>query len=377
MNRIILALLCTLIALLGVPPSAVGAAAGLQKIFIPTPASNLPNIGQWVASDSQLVYVLSDPSMGPPNDPNRGYTFRNFHPQFFLATLGNKHGHFTSSKPRLLFTGAKGKTIGLGSILGGWLVYEEYDSSNPGGPWKIFARNVATGRQVLVDSRDSEGVPSLTPPPRSDGHTIIWQTWTRLQGNVTSVVRTYNLVTGQRRLLAAGGSPKTWAYAGVVISGQQAVIEKDSFAQQHAQILLVNLITGQIRPLTGAGAANSEPWISGETVVWKVGWRFSNGRGIMVSNLESGTQKLIAGFNTEAPEITAGRYLIFSGGSTTRVKLYDTQAGSLQVLAPQNDGYGVGNVVRAADHVVLYDQGKPCGNPNFICPGRLVVTHLP
>lgn len=377
MQRAFFGLLCSMTLLANASSSSARATTALQRMFIPMPASNLPTSGEWVAGDSRLVYIVSDPLMGPPNDPNKGSYFRDFRARFFLVNLSRGGRHLKGSKPYEFLTGPTGMTIGLGSVLGGWLVYEAYDSYNPRGPWRIIARNIVTGRQVLLDSRDREGIPSLTPPPRSDGRTAIWQSWTRVRGSVTSVIRTYNFATGQRRVLLLGGAPTTWAYTGVAISGRRVIVEKDSFARRRAQILLADLVTGRIRPLTNAAQSNSEPWIEGDTAVWKVGWLFSNGRGITVLNVRTGFSRTIAGFNSEAPEIAAGRYVVFSSGGRTRVKLYDIRTGSLQVLAPRQDGYGVGNAVRAAGHVILYDEGKPCGDPNFVCPGRLVVTRVP
>lgn len=283
----------------------------------------------------------------------------------------------TASQPQPVYTGPRGVSIALGSALGDWLVYEEHDASDVGGPWEIVARNVNTGKAIVLDSRRREGVPSLTPAPRSDGHTVAWQSWTRIDARTVSVIRTYDLQTGERRLIARGGSPTTWAYTGVSISGQRVVIEKDQYSRKRGQILLFDLRSGKMSALTGARQSNSEPWISGDLVVWKVGWGFNNGRGIGVLNVRTNESRFVQAYRPDAPQTIANRYVVFSSLGTGKIRLYDATRGSSRVLAPTDDGYGVGEDVHAAGRIVLYDEGKPCGNPNFVCPGRLVVTRLP
>jgi hypothetical protein len=356
-------------------PSAVSAALS-QQTYIAMPATNMPDSG-WVASDSRVAYVLDNPLIGPGNNPNTGQFFHDYHAQVFLVDLRAAGGHFTTSQPRLLFTGPKGRSLALGSVLGGWLVYEAYTSTNIGGPWAINARNITTGKRIVIDTREMEGVPSLTPVPRSDGHTVAWQSWTTIQGRTTSVIRTYNLRTGQRTLVVHGGTPNTWAYTGVSISGQRLVIEKDQYKQQRSQIRLFDLHSGKMSTLSPAGQAASEPWISGDIAVWKIGWRFSNGKGVGLVNLRTGARKLLTAYNAEGPQTTANRFVAFASGGKTRVELYDILTGSRQVLAPISNGQIVGSVVHAADHILLYSQGKLCGDPNFVCPGQVVVLHLP
>lgn len=367
-----------LVSLLTIPfaflSSSVHAAPPMSSAYIPMPATNMPNNG-WVAGDTTLVYVGDDPLIGPRNNPNTGHYFKDFHAQVFTARLKVRNQRLVVGPLRLLFRGPLGKRIGPGAVLGGWFVYEQYDAYNIGGNWTILARNLVTGKTLSIDSRDQEGVPSLTPIPQSDGQSVAWESWTKVHGRTTSVIRTYDLTTGQRRLILEGGSPNTWAYTGVRISGRYLVVEKDLYNKQRAQILLVDRITGTVRALTPATGANSEPSISGNLVVWKFGWRFGAGNGVVVDNLQTGKRTRIPGVKAEVPQVVATHYVVFPQGYTTRIRLFDDRAGSLQTLAPADDGYSsVGDVANASGHVVLYDEGRPCGSPTFTCPGRLVIT---
>jgi hypothetical protein len=351
----------------------------LPKTSISMPASNMGNSGDRVTSDTQLIYQLSDPLIGPPDNPITGRHFTNFHAVDYLVQLQLTKGRLIASRPKKLFRGPKGKMIGLGALLGGWLIYEQYESYNLASNWQIIARSITTGKAIVLDSRNREGVPSLTPIPHGDGRLVAWQSWTQHHGQPTSVIRTYNLLTGQRRLILEGGSPTTWAYIGVRISGPRLVIEKDFYRTQHAQVLLANLTTGRVRALTPATGAASEPNIGGEIATWKVGWRFSNGSGIVVANLRTGMRTLIHAYNAEIPQVVANRYVVFPAGSNTHIELYDTYTHITSTLVPFKDkaGYGVGDDIRVGGHVVSYTQGKQCGSPTFTCPGRLVLAWLP
>lgn len=363
-------------ALLSVPANAQTTA----KLNIPRPATDVPTSGSWVLSPSQLIYVLADPLMGGRNDPNHGRYFKDFRLKFFLVNLHPQAGRFMPSTPRLLFTGPQGAEIGLGSLARGWLVYIQtaayYD---PGGTWSVIAYNVDTGARVVLDTRDREGVASLNPAPRTDGHTVVWQSYTRVRGKVTSVIRSYDLATGHYRILAHGGSSSTWVYYDAQVSGRWVVTERDDFKHQRSQIMLVDLRTDAIRGLTSSAAANSEPTVAGDIVAWKVGWRFGNARGIAVRNLRSRTQKFIPDAGAEAPAAVANGYVAFSSRvGTPHVSLYDDRRGVVRTIVPADDhGYRTGGDVRVAGNLVSYTEGLPCNSPKLVCPGRFVVSRIP
>jgi len=226
-----------------VPSAALGAGAPAPAVSIPLPLSNLPQ-GGMVVSDTLLAYDLPDPPMHA-SDANNPFT--NFHDRVFVVTLRAMGSGLAASTPRLIFTLPRGLTMTPWSINGGWLVYTQYSSTDPAGPWTLAARDIATGTVIALDSPAREGVPSAAAQAASDGRTVVWQSWTQADGRATSVIRSYDLTTGRRRLLAEGGSQDTWSYAWPGVSGQSVVFEKEMPDRQspRAQILLADLATGR------------------------------------------------------------------------------------------------------------------------------------
>lgn len=221
------------------------------------------------------------------------------------------------------------------------------------------------------------------PLPRaaSDGRTVAWQSRTLAHGQMTWVIRTYELATGQRRLLAQGGSPTTFAYGWPGVSGRWVVFEKGTLTGQPArsQIWLADMSTGQLRALTPAREANSEPAIAGGAIAWKVGWRYEGGRGVAIYNRGTGTLKTLDGAGVETPSLTANGYAIYSLGNPSVVRLYNMRTGVGTILAgpgPGRDGYQPGNAVFAGEHAVAYTLGA-ASTAATPAPTHLVVTLLP
>ncbi len=361
--------------LLFVGSGDVATATPIRAAIIALPAMNVPG-GSVAMSDTQLAYTLPDPLLHV-NNPNAPFTdFRN---RVFLTQLHPAEARRAPLSPRLLFSGPRGAIVTLWSINDGWLVYSQYSGSDPAAPWTLAARNVATGQALVLDTSAREGLPSLAAQAASDGRTVVWQSWTRAQGHPTSIIRSYDLASGQERIMAEGGSPSTWSYGWPGVSGRQAVFEKDTPERQtpRAQVLLYNLDTGQTRSLTAAADSNSEPSISGNIVTWKQGWRYGDGHGVTIYNLRTNARRSIAGVHIEQPQATANRYVVFPVDVPARVRLYDAQADTTMTLAgPQSDGYQPGNVVKAGGQAVGYGLNKfsTTTTPN---PLRFVVDVLP
>lgn len=371
---------CALSPALLLFPSIVGLAAPpLPTATVPLPPTNVTGGGPAVSS-TLLAYNLPDPVLAPT--PNQAATFLNFHARIFVVPLQARGGRVVAGPPRLLFTGPRGMGIGLVSTTSGWLVYEQYSASDLTAPWTLAARDLATGRVVTVDTSLRGGVPGIPPLAASDGRTIVWATRTQLPGGGTTRVHSYDLRTGRFRVIAEGGSPSTWQYDWPAISGHYAVFEKDTPARQTAQVFLADLTTGQVRPLTPAAEANSEPAISGDVVVWKRGWRYADGTGAVIYNRRTGRQQSLREPEIEQPKATAGRYVVFptnQPGQPIQVQSYDLQTGTRTTLAgptPTHDGYQPGNTVFVGDHAVLSVLVKlsPTTTPNGT---RLVVTLMP
>jgi hypothetical protein len=197
----------------------------------------------------------------------------------------------TVSKSRLLFDGPRGTQVAAFALAGGWLVY---DTDTPRDQWRLYARNVDTGRVILLDSPAMERLPSRFLHASTDGRTVVWQSWTRLHGRTISVIRSYTLATGRRRLLLTGGSGTDYFYGYPQISGNHVIIEKVPGSHAASQLFLENLATRHIRALTPPGRQNSEPSISGEIVVWvHDSLTLGHSHGLVVANLTTGRREAL------------------------------------------------------------------------------------
>jgi len=246
----------------------------------------------------------------------------------------------------------------------------------PGGPWRIVARNLSSGKQVVLDSRDDEGMPSVTLPATSDGRTAVWQTFTMIRRRPESIIRTYDFRCGRRRVLMEGGSPSSWIYSAPSVSGRWVVFEKRVFATQRSQIVLGDLKSGRIQPLTSPFEANTQPTVSGGIVAWKQGW--GAGRGITVMNFRTDRKQFANAPGVDFPQATAGRYVVFGvHAGVVRDEVYDASTGRIETLFSPHDGYFSGGVTSAGGHVALYEFGRACGSPVFLCPGNLAAVALP
>lgn len=363
--------------------STVRATSVSQTVVITLPPMNVQGAGIWGASDSQLVYVLPSPLIHAPGCASCGHPYTDFTNQIYAIALQSKNGKLTPTGPRRVFSGPTGYTVGFNSVAGNWVVFELYNSPESGGPWTIIALNTVTRRSVLLDSRDKEGVPSLSPTPRTDGKTVVWQTWTVVNSVATSVIRSYNLQTGKRRLVAQGGTIRGWSYFQASVSGDRVTFTKRFPATQQAQIMLANLKTGQLKAITPAGKANSDPWISGSLLVWRIGWSFSHTKAIAVRNIQSGTQRILPADNAQYPQALLSRYVVFSTGysrADTRIQVYDDLTHMVRTLVGpytwSNNRYP-GSEFAVGGHAVSYQLSSGCAAVTKGCVGQVVVQVFP
>lgn len=333
-----------------------------------------------MVDDAAVAYVRPDPLLHPPRSPS-GALFTAFRGTVYLVPLATANGRLAAGRPRALFTSPRGLGVYPSALAGGWLIYLEVAGYSLSAPWMLFARRLDTGRVAPLDSSAREGATVPSSSARSDGRSVVWQAWTLQQGRLTSRVWSYDLLTGQRRLLLTGGSPNTFFYVTPAVSGHWVVFEEERLVAGaiRSQILLADLRTARIRPLTERTQDNSEPAVSGDLVVWKAGPRFTNGPAVALDNVRSGTRRLLAGSSIESPQVTAQRYVIFPTGNTPQLDVYDTQTGQRTTFARrQPDGYGPGNLVYTGGHMVAYEEDKIPGTitdaPN---PARLLVSALP
>jgi len=337
------------------------------------PATNVAGGASAVASDDWLVYTLPTPLL-QPSTPNANHPFTTFHQRVYAIALRVRGQRLLASSPRFLFTAPSGLVLSPGSVSGGWLIYTQYSSLGIGGPWTLIVRQITTGRSVVLDSP-----PSGAALASSDGHTVVWQSWTALHGQRVSVIRAYDLATEQRRLVAQGGSESSWSYLWPSVSGRQVVFARVLAAQPlRAQMLLANLTTGAVRALTPLTAGITSPVISGDLVAWKgrLGLQEKETGQVVVDNLRTGTRRAVNGSFIEFPQVAAGRYVVFPIGLPTHLALYDSRVGTTARLAQPGPLGAPGNSVQAAEHTVLYSLGRFSATTTPL-PRRLVVVRLP
>lgn len=393
MDRRVLALLVPLVAvvLLERPISAAVARAtehhlvSLRVASVPLspagftiPASNVASSGP-VLDEHHVVYGVASPRMHPPTCVSCGDTpFTNFHMQIYIRLFQTGFGGTVVSQPRLLFTGPRGAQVAFMSFHHGWLIFETYLL---GDRWTLFARNVVSGRQILLDSPRQEGIPSRFLHAGSDGRTVVWASWTRLGGKTVSVIRSYSLVTGQRRLLVAGGTGQDYFYSSPEVSGDRLVYTRE-FPDATAQLFLEVMATGRTRTLTPLHQTNREAALSGNVLVWVHGSiAVGHSHGLVVLNLANGHRVALPHSPAQLPRIAVGRYVVFGTvDGRTSVQAYDMRTRQRRTLTAGRPLVGPGSSagqVEAGGHVVLYSLLTVCHGPSFPCPGRFVLVALP
>ncbi|HZU13877.1 MAG TPA: hypothetical protein VFB58_13630 [Chloroflexota bacterium] len=360
----------------------------LPSVEIPYPMTNGMDAG-WLTDDSTLVHAVDSPRLWPTTCVSCGDApFTAFHVELYAAQVHATARKISVSPPHLFYTGPVGTHIWLGGVGAGWVVYQVTDAKSPpenSGQWTLVARNIATGRVVTLDSNVMEGLPSISAQPRVVGRRVIWSTWTAGPNGGTSIIRTYDLVSGATRVVAQGGSPNTWSYTWPDISGHRAIFERA--APTGHQILLKDLATGAQRALTPAHGWNSEPSLSGDIAAWKDGAQYDEGKGVSVANLTTGvTTEIRPGawrYDAETPMVMGGHFVLFDASHVRddllqTLYLYDARTHTTRVFFDSRTrrDWGTGNfVARGGNHLFSYTEGKPTAAHHWIA--RLVLTRFP
>jgi hypothetical protein len=360
--------------------AAMAASPRAPQATVSLPATNAPDFG-WTADDGHLVYTLDNPLQFPPGALCACTVppFADFNVRFFDLQLHATAGGLTASKPHLFFTARRGLHVELFSDVRGWVIYQAFPAAkqpDAPGPWALVAHNLSTRKEVVLDSSDAEGIPSLGAVAASDGRSVAWSTSTR---GGQSVVRTYDLVTAKQRLVARGGSPTTWSYVSAQVSGHRVVFVREAHVYQ--QIMLADLQTAKMRALTSTTGWSSEPTVSGDVVAWKDGLRFGTGKGVVIYNLRTGARQEVRSAGAETPRATAGRYILFTSNDpqtegARQIHLYDVRTGANQMLFQPGQGWNTGTILRLGGHTAAYLEAKSSSQAghNLV---RVVVVRLP
>ena len=374
-----------LLSILIIPAALLASAALAAPIRAPQVAVSMPQTNapdfRWAANDTHLVYTLDNPLQFPPGAlcDCSGPPFSDFRVRFFDRQLHATPTGITASNPRLFFTARRGLHVELFAVARGWAIYQAFPASkqpDAPGPWELIAHNLSTRKELVLDSSDAEGLASVGAVASTDGRSVAWSTWTR---GGQSVVRTYDLLAAQRRLVARGGSPTTWSYVSAQISGHKVVFTKEAHGYQ--QIMLADSQTGKVRSLTSTTGWGSQPTVSGDVVAWKDGLRFGTGKGVVIFNVRTGARQEVRSAGAEAPRATAGRYILFTSGNPDnqgdrQVHLYDARAGADRLLFKPENGWSTGTVLRLGGRTAAYLEAKSSTQPGHDTV-RLMVVRLP
>jgi hypothetical protein len=350
---------------LAIPAVSVDAATrSAPRGTFTTPISNVAS-NDPVLDDRHVVYGVAVPRFHHPVCVSCGQKpFTNFRVQVYLRDYQRRSATVTVSRPRLLFDGPRGAQMRLDSLSGGWLVYDTY---TPDDRWQLIARNVVNGRAILLDSPRMEGQPSRFLHAGSDGTTVVWQSWTTMHGHTVSVIRSYTLATGRRRLLLAGGTGADFFWGYPQIAGNRLVLVKEPGNRGMPQLFLEDLTTRHVRALTTRGPWNDEPFISRDIVVWRHG---RSSHGLVVANLATGRKVALKAWSAQLPRIVAGRYVLFATEyPRPRVQTYDALTGQRHTIAAGPDSRGLfpGSAVEAGGDAAVFQMIKPCGATNSPC----------
>lgn len=154
--------------------------------------------------------------------------FSKFHVRFYATHLRVANGRLVASTPTVIFSEAEGWNVSIYADLDGWVVYDRYHAYelNGGSDWQLIARNIATGRRVVVDDPAIEGVAFNPQEARSDGRTVVFTAYAQRPGGAQPVVEAYDLATGKRTVVTEGDAFNHWSYFGPTVSGNEISVEK-------------------------------------------------------------------------------------------------------------------------------------------------------
>lgn len=363
------------------PAIAVYAAANFApRATFTIPGSNVASSGP-VLDNRHVIYGFAAPRIHRHTCVNcYQMPFTNFHVQIYIRDYQRRSTSITVSPQRLLFVGPRGAQIVLYSLSGGWLVYETYKQE---AQWRLRARNVVTGRAILLDSSAMEGQYSRLFDAGSDGRTVVWQSSSQIFGPMRLGVRFYTFATGRRQFLPSPGTSSNYTYTSAQINGHRLILVKASRETSASQIVIENLTTHHIRVLTPPGQQNFEPYISGNIIVWVHGSiSIGHTHGLVVANLATGRRVALKRSSSQLPRIAAGRYIVFATDYLTprlrnSVQVYDALSGQRRTFATDMvSGFSLGQAVEAGGDAALFRMTKQCSAANGVCPTRFTLISL-
>lgn len=163
-----------------------------------------------------------------------------------------------------------------------WLSWDTHLENGNG--WQLFARNLKTGKEILVDRQEDTGYNSLRGPYTAlSGNLLVWST-VRINaaGEKKGTVMLIDLDKGIKKILAEDPS-NFFGFVG--IDHERVVWSKGQFDSNEVNVYMHDLATGKTTQLTDDDRSY-QPQIRGEWVVWRHG--FGQIGPISILNLKTG-----------------------------------------------------------------------------------------
>ena len=170
-----------------------------------------------------------------------------------------------------------------------WLPWETYYENGSG--WQLFARNLTTGKEILVDRQEDTHYNSLRGPYTAiSGSQLVWSTIRKnATGEMKGTVMLIDLDKGDKKILVEDPS---YFYGYVGIDNGQVVWSKSQFSSNEVNVFLHDLKSGKTTQLTDDDRS-FQPQIRGDWVVWRHG--FGQIGPISILNLKTGERiRLVA-----------------------------------------------------------------------------------
>jgi hypothetical protein len=165
--------------------------------------------------------------------------------------------------------GPQGTMTGM-DVSGEWLVWQTH--SGWGVDWILYARNLITGEEILIDSAEQAGVPVPGGAYAAvSGDTLVWAALRKEGDDFVYYVKVYDLSLHQTSIITSAIMPDTVGY--VNIDGERMVWSRGSTAGEvnQANVFMYNLATQEYTQLSYDGRSG-QPRIQGDYVAWRQGF---------------------------------------------------------------------------------------------------------
>ncbi|RUA17802.1 MAG: hypothetical protein DSY55_01410 [Clostridia bacterium] len=154
-----------------------------------------------------------------------------------------------------------------------WLTWLSYDVLS-GGNWRIYARNLQTDEEVILDSEEAANAPvARSSPAAISGDMAVWSSvWVLEEKSIRSFIFLYDLKTGKKTVLAEAVTPES--VGSVDIDGDLVTWTKGSKAhgKEKSDVFLYDLQHSRLSQLTNNGRSGQSR-IEGNYMVWLEGFQ--------------------------------------------------------------------------------------------------------